>query len=304
MAFEGHWQLLAQNACAIVFHRNQPHAAGQEPHRDLTGACVQCVVHQLPHHGGRSLHHLTCGDLADQLIGQFSDRAAGGGGRGNVHRAYFRVTPSLKIASPGFSVPQSKRATKPCQKDLNERHLASAGGDADHPGHGVHGPAGAAGDGARRRAGFGCVHYLHRPVCGCGVCGRHVGEPGRRRSGGAVWCHPRQPGRAGVVRGGPGFVCCSVRGDDYAGCLADRLGVRPHHPGQLAPAGPDHPGEPHVRRFLGQADRRATGRCVGGRGCAGFVAAGGLAGGVVGGCCCQFAMCAGGAAAAQDPGHR
>jgi hypothetical protein len=45
------------------------------------GAGVQRVVHQLAHHRGRALHHLAGGDLADQFVGQFADRAARGGVR-------------------------------------------------------------------------------------------------------------------------------------------------------------------------------------------------------------------------------
>ena len=45
--------------------------------RDLRGAGVERVVDQLAHHRGRALDHLAGGDLADQLVGQFADGAAG-----------------------------------------------------------------------------------------------------------------------------------------------------------------------------------------------------------------------------------
>ena len=59
---------------------HRAHAAGQQPHRDLRGAGVERVVDQLAHHRGRALDHLAGGDLADQLAGQFADRAARRGG--------------------------------------------------------------------------------------------------------------------------------------------------------------------------------------------------------------------------------
>ena len=65
------------------------HAPGQQAYRDLRGTGIQRVVDQLTHHGCRALHHLTGGNLADQLVRQFTDRAAGkGGGKGIVHGGY------------------------------------------------------------------------------------------------------------------------------------------------------------------------------------------------------------------------
>ncbi|OQC04658.1 MAG: hypothetical protein BWX79_02451 [Alphaproteobacteria bacterium ADurb.Bin100] len=80
VAFDRGGQLLARNARAIVFHRDQPHAAGQQAQRDLRGTGVQGVVQQLAHHGGRALHHLAGGNLADEFVGQFADRAPRGRG--------------------------------------------------------------------------------------------------------------------------------------------------------------------------------------------------------------------------------
>jgi hypothetical protein len=74
---------------AVVLDRDQAHAAGQQPHRDLRGAGVQRVVHQLAHHRGRALHHLAGGDLADQLVGQFADGAARRGAGWPIHRGIY-----------------------------------------------------------------------------------------------------------------------------------------------------------------------------------------------------------------------
>ena len=74
------WRLRAaavarQDAAAIVFDDDAAHAARhQRP--GSAGAGVQGVVHQLAHHRGGALDHLAGGDLADQFIGQFADRAA------------------------------------------------------------------------------------------------------------------------------------------------------------------------------------------------------------------------------------
>jgi hypothetical protein len=80
VAFERGGQFLARNARAIIFNRDQPHTAGQQPQRDLRGPGVQGVVQQLAHHGGRALHHLAGGNLADEFVGQFADRAPRGRG--------------------------------------------------------------------------------------------------------------------------------------------------------------------------------------------------------------------------------
>jgi hypothetical protein len=69
-------QFLARDAGAVVLDRDQPHAAGQQAHRDLGGAGVQRVVDQFAHHRRGALHHLAGGDLADQLVGQVADGAA------------------------------------------------------------------------------------------------------------------------------------------------------------------------------------------------------------------------------------
>ena len=84
VALEGNRQFSRRNAHAVVLYRNQPHAAGQQPHRDVARLRVQRVVHQFAHHRGRALHHFTGRNLADQRVGQFTDGAARGGeGRGH-----------------------------------------------------------------------------------------------------------------------------------------------------------------------------------------------------------------------------
>ncbi len=90
MAAQCHGQLIARDAAAVVLHRDQPHAAGQQPHVDLAGARIQGVVHEFAHHRGRALDDFAGRDLADQLVGQVADGAAGegvGGGDGCVHAA-------------------------------------------------------------------------------------------------------------------------------------------------------------------------------------------------------------------------
>ena len=90
MAAQRQRQLGFGDALAVVLDDDRAHAAGDQPHRDAGGAGVQRVVDQLAHHRGRALDHLAGGDLADQLVGQLADRAAGGrgqrgGGRGQGH---------------------------------------------------------------------------------------------------------------------------------------------------------------------------------------------------------------------------
>ena len=104
MAAQCHGQLFGRNAQAVVFHRNQAHATGQQPHGDLRGPRVQRVVHQLAHHRGGALYHFASGNLADEFVGQVADRAARagqgcfgrgdfGGGLGWVHPPDFRRRP-------------------------------------------------------------------------------------------------------------------------------------------------------------------------------------------------------------------
>ena len=96
VALERDRQLFAQDARAVVLHRDQAHAAGKEAHRDLGGAGVQRVVDQFAHHRGRPLDDLAGGDLADQFIGQLKDGAAGGRGGDGVHRAILDFSWSCK----------------------------------------------------------------------------------------------------------------------------------------------------------------------------------------------------------------
>ena len=85
VALKRNRQLRRRNTHAVVLYRNQPHAPGQKPHRDLARMRVQRVVHQFAHHRGWAFHHLTGRNLADQRVGQFTDGAARGG-EGRCHR--------------------------------------------------------------------------------------------------------------------------------------------------------------------------------------------------------------------------
>jgi hypothetical protein len=67
-------QLLTRDATAIVLNPNAAHPTGQEPHRDLRRPGIQGVVHQLTHHRRRALNHLSRRDLADQLVGELTDK--------------------------------------------------------------------------------------------------------------------------------------------------------------------------------------------------------------------------------------
>ncbi len=81
MAQQRQRQLLARNAAAVVGHRQQPHAAGGQSHRDVARSGIQRIVEQLAQHGRRPLDHLAGRDLADQLLGQRPDRPGGQFGR-------------------------------------------------------------------------------------------------------------------------------------------------------------------------------------------------------------------------------
>ncbi|MNV83389.1 hypothetical protein D3C71_1771920 [compost metagenome] len=94
VAAQGNRQFFAGNATAVVFHRDQAHAACQQAHRDAGGARIERVVHQLAHDGGRAFHHFTGGNLADQLVWQVLDLASRlyrGAGQGGRIRAFQRL---------------------------------------------------------------------------------------------------------------------------------------------------------------------------------------------------------------------
>ena len=78
MAPEGQHQFIGQYAEAIVFHADQAHTTGQQTHSDLGGAGVKRVVYQFAHDGGGPFYDFARSDLANQLVGQFTDGAAGG----------------------------------------------------------------------------------------------------------------------------------------------------------------------------------------------------------------------------------
>ena len=98
MAAQGDGQLVLRDAAAVILHANEAHAARKQPHGNGRGARVQRVVHQLAHHRRGALDHFARGDLADQLVGQVADGAAGErGGRGGsreggacIHPGNFR----------------------------------------------------------------------------------------------------------------------------------------------------------------------------------------------------------------------
>ena len=80
VALEGQRQLVGRDAGAVVLDQDGAHAARGQPQRDLASAGVERVVEQLAHHRAGALDHLAGGDLADQLVGQFTDGAARWGG--------------------------------------------------------------------------------------------------------------------------------------------------------------------------------------------------------------------------------
>ena len=64
MAQKRRGQLLRRNAAAVVRHADEAHAAVANFHGNGGGAGIQCVFHQLLHHAGRTLHHLTgCNEI-------------------------------------------------------------------------------------------------------------------------------------------------------------------------------------------------------------------------------------------------
>jgi hypothetical protein len=79
-------ELAGRDPMAVVLDDDRTDAAGHELDGDLGGAGVERVVDQLAHHRRRALHHLAGGDLAHQLVGQLTDRAARGRGQDSVHR--------------------------------------------------------------------------------------------------------------------------------------------------------------------------------------------------------------------------
>ena len=71
VALERGGQFCAGYAAAVVFDRDQAHAAGEQAQGDLAGPGVQGVVDQLAHDRRGALDDLTGGDLADEFVGQF-----------------------------------------------------------------------------------------------------------------------------------------------------------------------------------------------------------------------------------------
>ena len=79
---------MRRNAHAIVFHRDQAHTSGLQPHGDLGCARVQRIVQQLAHDGRRTLDDLARGDLTDQFVGK-ERNGAGRIGSGRFHLSAF-----------------------------------------------------------------------------------------------------------------------------------------------------------------------------------------------------------------------
>ena len=160
VALEGGGQFGAQDAIAVVFHADQPHAAGLQAQGDLGGARIEGVVHQFAHDRSGALHHFASSDLADQFVGKLTDGAAGGlGGCWRVHpeivglmdrsawaeeiesnamqgfglgRLLWWVAsryPTLKTASPHAWVARSL-FEPPCDRVIALRRHTRAGGDS------------------------------------------------------------------------------------------------------------------------------------------------------------------------------
>ena len=77
MTLQSDGQLINGNATAIVLYRYKANTAAQEPQGNVSRTCVQSVVNQFSNHRGRTLNDLSCGDLANQHIGKFSNGSAG-----------------------------------------------------------------------------------------------------------------------------------------------------------------------------------------------------------------------------------
>ena len=69
VALERGGQLVAGDAAAVVFDRDQSNPTGEQAQGDLAGPGVQGVVDQLAHHRSGALNDLTCSDLADEFVG-------------------------------------------------------------------------------------------------------------------------------------------------------------------------------------------------------------------------------------------
>ena len=125
MAPQRHHELLARDAQAVVLDRDQPHAAGRQSHRDLRRARVERVVEQLAHHRGRAFDHLARGDLADQLVGEFADRAAFGGGEGGggkgAHRTILEAGPDRPLGRGIGCICSAYTASQPISLALARR---------------------------------------------------------------------------------------------------------------------------------------------------------------------------------------
>ncbi len=76
MAAQRERQFARRDAVAVVFDDDRADAAAHQLHADFARAGIERVVDQLAHHRSRALDDFAGGDLADQLVRQFADRAA------------------------------------------------------------------------------------------------------------------------------------------------------------------------------------------------------------------------------------
>ena len=109
VARERQRQFVAGDAAAVVGDGDPADAAAVEPHLDVAGAGIEAVLHQFLHNRSRPLDHLAGGDLADEDIGQWPDRAAGGGRHGSIIGRACTAFPASALAYhprsfPGFRV--------------------------------------------------------------------------------------------------------------------------------------------------------------------------------------------------------
>ncbi len=170
VALQRERQLFARDAAPVVGHRQRPHAAGAEPHRDLLRACVQRIVQQLAQHRRGPLDHFTRSDLPDQLFGQRPDRRGGLVVRRRVHW-------SAILGSGLCPHPESSPAASPARKvhcvPIPESGRRSRSATAP-----------------RLAVVFAERHNLNRPLRRCpaiaGGCG--ASRCGRRRHHGPRFC--------------------------------------------------------------------------------------------------------------------
>jgi len=73
VALHAEVQVLGRHAVPVILDQHAADAALLQLHADLAGAGVEGVLHQLLHHGGRTLHHLAGGDAVGGGVGEEAD---------------------------------------------------------------------------------------------------------------------------------------------------------------------------------------------------------------------------------------